>query len=196
MALNAPLVSISYAVDVDECGEAMLGCQPPKECVDTPGGIKCISNEIQLDSNDTESTHPIGQGVTINFHHASSFSFSFQKSPGMTACLLNVITKVAVAEKVLEVMYNSAAWIVLVYPSQSLGQMNAICALVNAESIYHMKNDSVPLLVYGWLRNTYTGEERYRNHILYLGFQKGTLNTSDPLLFDVVSIDGEGVNGQ
>lgn len=62
---------------------------------------------------------------------------------------------------------------------------------------YLMKFYCSDILVYGWLNDTYDGEERYRNHILYLGFRKGgeSLDMSGPLLFNVISIDGEGVKG-
>lgn len=51
------------------------------------------------------------------------------------------------------------------------------------------------LTVYGWLDDSYTGEERYQSHILDIGFRKGSesLDSSDIVLFDVISIEeGEG----
>lgn len=51
--------------------------------------------------------------------------------------------------------------------------------------------------MYGWLKDSYKGEERYWSHILDVGFRKGSdsLDLNDDLLFDVISIDGEGLEG-
>lgn len=51
--------------------------------------------------------------------------------------------------------------------------------------------------MYGWLNDSYSGRERYRNHVLGLGFRKGSeaLDMSRDLLFDIVSNDGEGSKG-
>ena len=56
---------------------------------------------------------------------------------------------------------------------------------------------SIFSVVYGWLNNTYSGEERFQKHRLKIGFRKGRdaikkdLNVS----FDVVPIDGRGIKG-
>lgn len=52
-------------------------------------------------------------------------------------------------------------------------------------------------LVYGWLNDSYSGEERYRSHILGIGFRKGreVLDINTDSLFDVISIDGDGLKG-
>ena len=51
--------------------------------------------------------------------------------------------------------------------------------------------------MYGWLNDTYVGEEKFQEHVLRTGFRKGVESISQQaeLVFDVVSIDGEGLKG-
>ncbi len=51
--------------------------------------------------------------------------------------------------------------------------------------------------MYGWLSDSYVGEEKFQEHILATGFRKGaeSINQQTELLFDVISIDGEGLEG-
>ena len=53
------------------------------------------------------------------------------------------------------------------------------------------------IIVYGWMNDSYRGKERYRGHVLDIGFRKGreVLDREVDLHFDVVSIDVEGLEG-
>ena len=51
--------------------------------------------------------------------------------------------------------------------------------------------------MYGWLNDSYIGRERYRKHILEVGFRKGSeaVDMSTLLPYDIIPKDGEGLNG-
>lgn len=53
------------------------------------------------------------------------------------------------------------------------------------------------VLVYGWLNDTYIGEEKFQEHVLMTGFRKGanSINEQIQVTFDVISIENQGSKG-
>ena len=53
------------------------------------------------------------------------------------------------------------------------------------------------IAVYGWLSDTYIGEERFQEHVLMTGFRKGFEDISQQIevTFDVISISSQGLKG-
>lgn len=57
----------------------------------------------------------------------------------------------------------------------------------------------IHISVYGWLNDTYIGEEKFQEHVIRTGFRKGAgeyINYQEDMLFDVISIGGEGLEGE